>query len=342
MDFEFNQCSAICSQRRDPGAYRGRRADPVRPRQGRHQPAAVPVPVGHHRRRSQCVANNATPCWGQTRVNLTTAGDALRARSTPRAIPAAEADGLGAISHRAPSVRPRSTSTPSRARTNAWRSASAYLKSAQLGQFPGGAEGLHRPADAEFLAVRRRCRSSRPTTPPRPALLDGAEFDLLADNAPVGTAPGAEDTLCGFVHHGRRCLRLHAPCSRATTGSWRPLAPTGHSLAEPGVPAGDREADDDRHRDLRRPPPHRGDPAHQDGQARAAAEGGVAPRMRCHLHHRRPDAVTTTPPAARVSTGCCSALRRRSRPPGQVPRRGAHEVGDRGQRGHLRGRPLRR
>jgi hypothetical protein len=47
---------------------------------------------------SLCQANNATPCWG-TRVNLTAAGDATGSINTA-AIPAAESDGLGAMSAR--------------------------------------------------------------------------------------------------------------------------------------------------------------------------------------------------------------------------------------------------
>ncbi len=55
---------------------------------------------------SQCVANNTTPCWGNTtasglppRVNLTAAGIATGSINTV-AIPAGESDGLGALSAR--------------------------------------------------------------------------------------------------------------------------------------------------------------------------------------------------------------------------------------------------
>ena len=47
---------------------------------------------------SLCEQNNATPCWGD-RVNLTAAGDATGSINTS-AIPAAESDGLGAMSPR--------------------------------------------------------------------------------------------------------------------------------------------------------------------------------------------------------------------------------------------------
>jgi Prealbumin-like fold domain len=47
---------------------------------------------------SQCEASNSTPCWG-TRVNLTAAGDATGSINTTP-IPAADSDGLGAMSAR--------------------------------------------------------------------------------------------------------------------------------------------------------------------------------------------------------------------------------------------------
>ena len=60
---------------------------------------------------SQCEANNATPCWG-TRINLSAAGDASGSINTTPILAADRT--VWAASRPAPSVRRRSTSTPSR------------------------------------------------------------------------------------------------------------------------------------------------------------------------------------------------------------------------------------
>ncbi len=65
-----------------------------------------------------------------------------------------------------------------------------------------------------------------------PALLAGAEFDLLADNAPVGGSPGAEDT---FV---AECTTVAGVCDFLAVQQgeyWvvETVAPTGHDLASP-------------------------------------------------------------------------------------------------------------
>ncbi len=69
-------------------------------------------------------------------------------------------------------------------------------------------------------------------TPIRRRSLDGAEFDLLLDNAPVGGSPGAEDT---FVDD---CVTVAGVCDFIAISQgeyWvvETVPRTGHELADP-------------------------------------------------------------------------------------------------------------
>ncbi len=98
MDFEFNQSSALSANGVTPVRTAGDVLIQYDLAQGGTNPQLFLsrwVATGPG---SQCQANNTTPCWG-TRVNLTAAGLATGSINTT-AIPAAESDGLGAISPR--------------------------------------------------------------------------------------------------------------------------------------------------------------------------------------------------------------------------------------------------
>ena len=111
MDFEFNQLSTLTANGRTPVRAEGDLLIQYDLSQGGTNPQlfvaywltdtsfnppyqipALPVTTAN------CVSSNSFPCWGK-RANLTTAGLATGSINTS-AIPAAEADGLGAISAR--------------------------------------------------------------------------------------------------------------------------------------------------------------------------------------------------------------------------------------------------
>ncbi len=104
-------------------------------------------------------------------------------------------------------------------KTSVLASARAYLKSRSSDSFTAALKDFIAPLATNFsLCGSIHVIKHDDATPP--ALLDGAEFDLLADNAPVGGSPGAEDT---FVDD---CITVPVsatspPSARASTGWWR-------------------------------------------------------------------------------------------------------------------------
>ena len=177
---------------------------------------------------SLCEASNSTPCWG-TRVNLTTAGLATGSINTS-AIPAAESDGLGDISPR--------TFGEAQIDFDALAGAddcvafgSAYLKSRSSDSFTSALKDFIAPLALNFdICGDVRILKVDDATPASP--LNGAEFDLLLDNAPVGGSPGAEDTLVGS------CTTAAGECGFTDVGQgeyWivETVAPPGHEIADP-------------------------------------------------------------------------------------------------------------
>jgi hypothetical protein len=135
-----------------------------------------------------CQASNSLPCWG-TKTNLTASGDATGSINTT-AIPAGEADGLGSISAR--------TFGEASVDFNALVSGtqcvafgSAYLKSRSSDAFTAALKDFIAPTPVNVSV----CGSVRVLkTDDAGTALNGAEFTLYNDNAPVGGTRGTEDT----------------------------------------------------------------------------------------------------------------------------------------------------
>jgi hypothetical protein len=185
---------------------------------------------------SQCEANGAkVPCWGD-RVNLTTSGDGTGSINTS-AIPAAESDGLGNISPR--------TFGEAQIDFGAFTSGggtdpcvsfgSAYLKSRASDSFTAALKDFIAPLELDISNCGSIVITKTDDANPA-ALLEGAEFDLIADDDPINNVggPGAEDT------------NVIDSCTTAADGTcsftdvlqgeyWvvETVAPTGHDLADP-------------------------------------------------------------------------------------------------------------
>jgi hypothetical protein len=98
MDFEFNQSSTVSGNGVTPVRTAGDLLIQYDLSQGGTNPVLFVSRWVTTGLTSQCEASNSLPCWG-TKTNLTAAGDATGSINTS-AIPAGEADGLGAISAR--------------------------------------------------------------------------------------------------------------------------------------------------------------------------------------------------------------------------------------------------
>jgi hypothetical protein len=98
MDFEFNQSSTISANGKTPVRTAGDVLIQYDLSQGGTNPQLFISRWVTSGATSQCEASNSLPCWS-TKQNLSQAGDAIGSINTT-AIPAAEADGLGAISPR--------------------------------------------------------------------------------------------------------------------------------------------------------------------------------------------------------------------------------------------------
>jgi len=98
MDFEFNKSSTISANGVTPVRSAGDLLIQYDLSQGGVNPVLFVSTWVTTGPKSQCEAANSTPCWS-TKANLTAAGDATGSINTS-AIPAGEADGLGAISAR--------------------------------------------------------------------------------------------------------------------------------------------------------------------------------------------------------------------------------------------------
>jgi hypothetical protein len=98
MDFEFNQSETISSNGVTPVRTAGDLLIQYDLSRGGSSPTLFLSRWVTSGAASQCEASNTVPCWS-TKVNLTAAGDATGSINTS-AIPAADSDGLGAISAR--------------------------------------------------------------------------------------------------------------------------------------------------------------------------------------------------------------------------------------------------
>ena len=135
-----------------------------------------------------CEASNSLPCWGK-KTNLTAAGDATGSINST-AIPAAEADGLGAISARTFGEASVDFNAIVGG-TQCVAFGSAYLKSRSSDSFTAALKDFIAPLPTNISV----CGSVKVLkTDDAGTALNGAEFTLYVDNAPVGGTRGAEDT----------------------------------------------------------------------------------------------------------------------------------------------------
>ena len=180
---------------------------------------------------SLCEANNSTPCWGE-RDNLTDDGLATGSINTS-AIPPGESDGLGSISPR--------TFGEAQIDFDALAGedecvgfGSAYLKSRSSDSFTAAMKDFIAPLSLNFsLCGSVHVIKHDDATPP--ALLAGAEFDLVEDAAPINNVggPGAEDTV--VVDD---CTTVAGVCDFTSVAQgeyWvvETVAPAGHDLPTP-------------------------------------------------------------------------------------------------------------
>ena len=98
MDFEFNKSETLSANGVTPVRSAGDLLIQYDLAQGGTNPQLFLSTWVTSGSSSQCEASNSVPCWGD-RVNLTASGDATGSINTS-AIPAADSDGLGAISPR--------------------------------------------------------------------------------------------------------------------------------------------------------------------------------------------------------------------------------------------------
>jgi Prealbumin-like fold domain len=140
---------------------------------------------------AQCQASNKLPCWN-TRINLSAAGDATGSINTS-AIPAAESDGLGNISPRTFGEASIDFDALTGGQTGCVGFGSAYLKSRSSDSFTAALKDFIAPSAVNINQCGTvRVLKKDDATPPN--ALNGAVFNLLKDNAPVGGSPGVEDT----------------------------------------------------------------------------------------------------------------------------------------------------
>jgi len=178
---------------------------------------------------SLCEANNSTPCWG-ARVDLTSQGLATGSINTSPII-AANADGLGALSARTFGEAQIDFAAFATSTDGCVAFGSAYLKSRSSDSFTAALKDFIAPIETNFsLCGTVHVIKTDDATPASP--LNGAHFDLRVDNAPVGTAPGAEDLVVNT------CITVAGVCdfTAVTQGQYwvvETQAPAGYDIANP-------------------------------------------------------------------------------------------------------------
>jgi uncharacterized surface anchored protein len=237
MDFEFNQSSTLSANGVTPVRTSGDALIQYDLAQGGTNPQLFLsrwIDGTEGATAAQCQASNKLPCWN-TRVNLTTSGDATGSINTS-AIPAAEADGLGNISPRTFGEASIDFDALTGGTTGCVGFGSAYLKSRSSDSFTAALKDFIAPSSVNIS----RCGTVKvlkkdDATPP--AALNGAVFNLLTDNAPVGGSPGQEDTFVDDCTTGPPDFP-NGECSftNVLQGSYWVVeitAPPGHDLPTP-------------------------------------------------------------------------------------------------------------
>jgi Prealbumin-like fold domain len=144
MDFEFNQSSTTSANGVTPVRTAGDLLVQYDLSQGGVNPVLFVSRWVTSGATSQCEASNSLPCWG-TKTNLSAAGDAAGSINTS-AIPAAEADGLGAISARTFGEAQLDFDALTGGSSNCASFGSAYLKSRSSDSFTAALKDFIAPA----------------------------------------------------------------------------------------------------------------------------------------------------------------------------------------------------
>jgi Prealbumin-like fold domain len=156
---------------------------------------------------SQCVANNTTPCWGNTtasgdapRVNLTAAGDATGSINTSP-ITAANADGLGGLSARTFGEAQIDFAAFAGDETGCVGFGSAYLKSRSSDSFTAALKDFVPPLSLNFnecgaiKVTKTKKHEADPGTTPIPDA--GVTFTLSGNGiTPVTAVTDANGVAC--------------------------------------------------------------------------------------------------------------------------------------------------
>jgi uncharacterized surface anchored protein len=237
MDFEFNQSKTASSNGVTPVRTSGDLLIQYDLTQGGTNPQLFLsrwIDGTEGATAADCEASNRLPCWNH-RVNLTAAGDATGSINTS-AIPAGEADGLGAISPRTFGEASVDFNAIIGDTTECVAFGSGYLKSRSSDSFTAALKDFIAPEAVDIsLCGEVKVLKTDDADPPNP--LDGAVFDLVVDAPPTAgdgqTAPGPEDTEVAGT-----CTTAAGEClfSNVFQGAYWVIetsAPAGHDLADP-------------------------------------------------------------------------------------------------------------
>jgi hypothetical protein len=236
MDFEFNKSSTLSSNGVTPVRTAGDVLIQYDLAQGGTNPQLFLSRWVITGPGSLCEASNSTPCWSD-RINLSAAGDAAGSINTAP-IPVADSDGLATVNP----ISPR-TFGEAQIDFSAFGGGggdecvafgSAYLKSRSSDSFTAALKDFIAPLTLNISTCGSiHVIKTDDATPP--ALLDGAEFDLITDAAPINNVggPGAEDT--NIVDS---CTTVLGVCDFTAVQQgeyWvvETVAPAGHDLANP-------------------------------------------------------------------------------------------------------------
>jgi hypothetical protein len=232
MDFEFNKSTTLSAN----GVTPLRTAGDVLIKYDLSQGGTVPT-LGYHLwvtsgvGRDLCEASNSVPCWGKVQsltgnfegsINTVSVVDPI-APNAPRTL-SARTFGEAAINLTDSGIIPAGTCRGF---------STAYLKSRSSDSFTAAVKDFIAPQPLNFDKCGRIDVVKQDDDSPASAL-QGAVFTLYKDNAPVGTALGAEDTTTGLTcttGADGKCSFTDVP----TGNYWvvETTTPAGHDTAAP-------------------------------------------------------------------------------------------------------------